>query len=226
MSPRELDVLEAVSKGLSNRAVGQRLFLSDQTVKFHLNKIYRKLGVANRTEATGIAHRLGLGREPRARDLAPSALHRPRGVATGRLSFRPLAHPLLLLDVLVGLGLLVIAVAAKRPPASTSSAASSSGGLLPRRFRWQSRCTCCCRFPSRSKRRSSAVSSRLPWARCWSSVWTTAAISHRPGDDLEPPPWWPEFERDFRVRASGLAPRSFAEFSGLCGPIFRLCCDA
>ena len=63
LSPRELDVLEAVSKGLSNRAVGQELFLSDQTVKFHLNKIYRKLGVANRTEATGIAHRLGLGRE-------------------------------------------------------------------------------------------------------------------------------------------------------------------
>ena len=63
MSPRELDVLEAVSKGLSNRAVGKELFLSDQTVKFHLNKIYRKLGVANRTEATGIAHRLGLGRE-------------------------------------------------------------------------------------------------------------------------------------------------------------------
>jgi two-component system nitrate/nitrite response regulator NarL len=63
LSPRELDVLEAVSKGLSNRAVGQELFLSDQTVKFHLNKIYRKLGVTNRTEATGIAHRLGLVRE-------------------------------------------------------------------------------------------------------------------------------------------------------------------
>jgi DNA-binding NarL/FixJ family response regulator len=51
-------------KGLSNREIGRELFLSDQTVKFHLNKIYRKLGVGNRTEATGIAHRLGLVAEP------------------------------------------------------------------------------------------------------------------------------------------------------------------
>jgi DNA-binding NarL/FixJ family response regulator len=63
LSPRELEVLAAVSKGLSNRAVGRELFLSDQTVKFHLNKIYRKLGVTNRTEATGIAHGLGLVHE-------------------------------------------------------------------------------------------------------------------------------------------------------------------
>jgi two-component system response regulator DevR len=49
-----------VSRGLSNRAVGKELFLSDQTVKFHLNKIYRKLGVSNRTEAAKAAHKLGL----------------------------------------------------------------------------------------------------------------------------------------------------------------------
>ena len=63
LSARELEVLAAVSKGLSNRAVGRELFVSDQTVKFHLNKIYRKLGVTNRTEATGIAYGLGLVRE-------------------------------------------------------------------------------------------------------------------------------------------------------------------
>jgi len=60
LTARELEILRAVARGLSNREVGAELFLSDQTVKFHLNKIYRKLRVANRTEATRAAHRLGL----------------------------------------------------------------------------------------------------------------------------------------------------------------------
>jgi DNA-binding NarL/FixJ family response regulator len=60
LTPRELEILAAVSRGLSNREVGKELFLSDQTVKFHLHRIYGKLGVANRTEATGVAHRLGV----------------------------------------------------------------------------------------------------------------------------------------------------------------------
>ena len=60
LTARELEILEAVARGLSNRAVGKELFLSDQTVKFHLHKIYRKLRVANRTEAAQTAYRLGL----------------------------------------------------------------------------------------------------------------------------------------------------------------------
>ena len=60
LTPRELEILEAVARGLSNRAVGSELFLSDQTVKFHLHKIYRKLKVANRTEAAQTAFQLGL----------------------------------------------------------------------------------------------------------------------------------------------------------------------
>ena len=60
LTARELEILEAVARGLSNRAVGEELFLSDQTVKFHLHKVYRKLKVANRTEAAQTAHRLGL----------------------------------------------------------------------------------------------------------------------------------------------------------------------
>ena len=63
LTPRELEILAAVSRGLSNRAVGKELFLSDQTVKFHLSRIYGKLGVANRTEATRVAHRLGIAGE-------------------------------------------------------------------------------------------------------------------------------------------------------------------
>jgi DNA-binding NarL/FixJ family response regulator len=60
LTSRELDILGAVARGLSNRLVGKQLFLSDQTVKFHLHKIYAKLGVANRTEAARLAHRFGL----------------------------------------------------------------------------------------------------------------------------------------------------------------------
>ena len=60
LTARELEVLEAVARGLSNRAVGEELFLSDQTVKFHLHKIFRKLRVTNRTEATRMAYEIGL----------------------------------------------------------------------------------------------------------------------------------------------------------------------
>ena len=60
LTARELEVLEAVARGLSNRAVGKELFLSDQTVKFHLHKIFRKLRVTNRTEATRMAYEIGL----------------------------------------------------------------------------------------------------------------------------------------------------------------------
>ena len=49
-----------MARGLSNRAVGKELFLSDQTVKFHLHKIFRKLRVTNRTEATKMAYEIGL----------------------------------------------------------------------------------------------------------------------------------------------------------------------
>jgi DNA-binding NarL/FixJ family response regulator len=63
LTARELEILEAVARGLSNRGVGDELFLSDQTVKFHLHKIYRKLKVANRTEAAQTAYRLGLVRK-------------------------------------------------------------------------------------------------------------------------------------------------------------------
>ncbi len=60
LTARELEVLEMVARGLPNRAVAEELFLSDQTVKRHLRKVYRKLGVANRTEAARTAYRLGL----------------------------------------------------------------------------------------------------------------------------------------------------------------------
>jgi NarL family two-component system response regulator YdfI len=60
LTPREHDVLELVAEGLSNKAIGARLGISDQTVKFHVASICGKLGVANRTEAVRRALRRGL----------------------------------------------------------------------------------------------------------------------------------------------------------------------
>jgi len=60
LTPREIDVLELVAQGLSNKAVAVRLGISDQTVKFHLASISGKLGAVNRTDAVRRAVRLGL----------------------------------------------------------------------------------------------------------------------------------------------------------------------
>ena len=60
LTPREIEVLELVAEGLSNKAVAGRLGISDQTVKFHLTSITGKLGAANRTDAVRRAVRRGL----------------------------------------------------------------------------------------------------------------------------------------------------------------------
>ena len=53
-------MLALAAEGLSNSEIGRNLFVTEQTVKFHLGNIYRKLGVGNRTEAAHIATRRGL----------------------------------------------------------------------------------------------------------------------------------------------------------------------
>jgi DNA-binding NarL/FixJ family response regulator len=60
LSDRERAVLEAVARGLSNREIGRQLWISEQTVKFHLRNLYRKLGISSRTEAARYAYRTGL----------------------------------------------------------------------------------------------------------------------------------------------------------------------
>jgi DNA-binding NarL/FixJ family response regulator len=60
LTERELSILRLVAEGLSNLDIANRLFVTEQTVKFHLSNIYRKLGVANRTEATRYAYRAKL----------------------------------------------------------------------------------------------------------------------------------------------------------------------
>lgn len=55
LSEKEVAVLGELAQGKSNRQIAQALWLSEQTVKFHLRNVYRKLGVANRTEALRLA---------------------------------------------------------------------------------------------------------------------------------------------------------------------------
>ena len=60
LTARELEVLRSVAEGHTNAQIGRELWLTEQTVKFHLSKIYRKLGVSNRTEASRYALLRGL----------------------------------------------------------------------------------------------------------------------------------------------------------------------
>ena len=64
LTDRELAILSGVARGLSNQAIGKELWVTEQTVKFHLTNIYRKLGVANRTEAARYAYQHSLVESP------------------------------------------------------------------------------------------------------------------------------------------------------------------
>ena len=60
LSGRELEVLDLLAAGLTNREIGGRLFISENTAGVHVSHILGKLGVSRRMEAAAIAHRLGL----------------------------------------------------------------------------------------------------------------------------------------------------------------------
>jgi len=60
LTPRELEILSLVAQGASNSRIAGTLWVTEQTVKFHLSNVYRKLGVANRTQASHYAHLNGL----------------------------------------------------------------------------------------------------------------------------------------------------------------------
>jgi len=60
LTPREVQVIELMAEGLSNKAIASRLGISDQTVKFHVAAIAGKLGARNRTDAVRLAVRKGL----------------------------------------------------------------------------------------------------------------------------------------------------------------------
>jgi DNA-binding NarL/FixJ family response regulator len=56
LTDRELEILRLVAQGHTNGRIARELWVTEQTVKFHLSNTYRKLGVANRTEASRYAH--------------------------------------------------------------------------------------------------------------------------------------------------------------------------
>lgn len=55
LTPRELEVLAALSEGMTNKAIARRLDISLHTVKFHVESVFRKLGARTRTEAVAKA---------------------------------------------------------------------------------------------------------------------------------------------------------------------------
>ena len=60
LSVREVEILDLVAQGLSNREIGARLYISEHTAANHIRSILRKTSCANRTEAASYAHRHGL----------------------------------------------------------------------------------------------------------------------------------------------------------------------
>jgi DNA-binding NarL/FixJ family response regulator len=64
LTKRELEILRLAAVGYSNAKLAEMLWVTEQTVKFHLSNVYRKLGVSNRTEAARWAQLQGLVETP------------------------------------------------------------------------------------------------------------------------------------------------------------------
>ena len=64
LTDREITILRSLAHGRSNEEIAKELWVAQQTVKFHLTNIYRKLKVKNRTEATRLAYQMGLVESP------------------------------------------------------------------------------------------------------------------------------------------------------------------
>ena len=60
LTPRELDILEVMAAGLSNREIAERLFVSENTVKTHAARLFSKLDAKRRTQAVQLAKEAGL----------------------------------------------------------------------------------------------------------------------------------------------------------------------
>ena len=80
LTQREIDILERLTEGASNKLIARRLGITESTVKIHMKSLIRKLGVSNRTQAALWAIRAGLGDEaghdvgkPAKRDTAEGA---------------------------------------------------------------------------------------------------------------------------------------------------------
>jgi DNA-binding NarL/FixJ family response regulator len=59
LTPREREILGLIGEGLTNRQIGQRLYLSEKTVKNHISRLLAKLGVERRIQAAVLATQVG-----------------------------------------------------------------------------------------------------------------------------------------------------------------------
>jgi DNA-binding NarL/FixJ family response regulator len=64
LTPREVEVLTLLARGLPNKGIADNLYIGERTVKFHVSSILAKLDAANRTEAARIAISRGLIEQP------------------------------------------------------------------------------------------------------------------------------------------------------------------
>ncbi len=76
LTERETEIVRLVAKGLSNAEVGRTLLVTEQTVKFHLSNVFRKLKVSNRTQASRRAEMMNLLHEDSTADVQASAIAR------------------------------------------------------------------------------------------------------------------------------------------------------
>ena len=60
ITPRELQILELIAKGMSNREIAEKLFVSENTVKTHSSRVFDKLGARRRTQAVQLGKQFGL----------------------------------------------------------------------------------------------------------------------------------------------------------------------
>lgn len=60
LTPRELEILELIAAGLSNREIAARVFVSENTVKTHSSRVFEKLGAKRRTQAVQLGKEFGL----------------------------------------------------------------------------------------------------------------------------------------------------------------------
>jgi DNA-binding CsgD family transcriptional regulator len=60
ITPREIEILELIARGLSNREIAEKLFVSENTVKTHSSRVFDKLGAKRRTQAVQFGKEFGL----------------------------------------------------------------------------------------------------------------------------------------------------------------------